>query len=104
MTREMKYRSDRDITKGLPLASRPFSHITIDERLPHFINDRAGLSFSKLEDAFDDRELSCRSVRPTECSPVIHSHAGSNDLTPSVHSSRNQRDLEERGELIKVLN
>lgn len=79
-------------------------NMAVNKWFSHLINDRAWLGFSQFEHTFNNRELSRRGVWPTEGSPVIHSNTSSNDLTASVHSPCNERDLKKSRKFVKILN
>jgi len=61
------------------------------------------LSVTEFEDALNERKFSTRGVQPTECRPIIHHHATPDDVTTPVHCTRHQRHLQQRGQLLLVL-
>jgi hypothetical protein len=65
--------------------------------------DMTGISFSQTEDTLDDRELSRRCVETSDSHPVVDDHTRTNNRTTSVHTTGDERDLEQTGKLVLVL-
>ena len=56
----------------------------------------------QLEDAFNDLNLSGSRLQPTERGPIINNEPSTNNIRPSINSTRTQGHLQQVRKLIKL--
>ena len=67
------------------------------------VDGRRTHALAKLEDGLDNAELSGSGIQTSDGHPVVDNHTGTDDGRTSVDGTGNKRNLEQRTQLILVL-
>ena len=62
-----------------------------------------GVALAQPKHGLDDAQLRGGRVHAGDGHPVVDDHAGANDGAPAVHAPRHERDLQQAGQLVLVL-
>lgn len=76
---------------------------TLNQGLAHVSAQRSRPSVPQPEHALHHRELGRRGVRAAERRPVVDRHARGDDLAPPVDSAGDEGHLQQRRQLVQVL-
>lgn len=76
---------------------------SVDHGLTVLIHDGRRLGILDLEDALNDTELSACRVQTSKGTPVVNNETSADHIKTTVHRSSHKGDLQERGELLLVL-
>jgi hypothetical protein len=67
------------------------------------VDGRRTHALAKLEDGLDNAELSGSGIQAGDGHPVVDNHTGTNDGRTSVDGTGNKRNLQQRAQLVLVL-
>ncbi|GAO50141.1 hypothetical protein G7K_4276-t1 [Saitoella complicata NRRL Y-17804] len=96
----------RPLTSPLLRSTPPLRarlHISLHQSIPHTTNNSIRLRILDPENTLHNTQLRRSRIQPRKRTPIIHNQPRPNNITSPIHRSRNQRDLQQRGQLILIL-